>query len=510
MARTTTLLLTLGLGIGTMAQSFDRVFSLLNDAPFNPMHQSRLNDGGTLICGVDWSVYNFHIVRVSPTGNVLWAMQVPSTPGQELFDVMASGEFANGDVFVMVDASINFVPERVLLRLGSAGDLLWVMHLDYGDGLLGNYTTRASHVAETSIGDIIVNVSAENRSVLTKLTPAGSLLWSKSFTTSVDTTYNKHPSFDMQVMSDDGVLLCGKDRDWPYLLRTNANGDMVWGRTYNVVYNYSHFRAMEVLPNGDVLLSGMHDGNGALMRIGASGSIQWLKHFDLGGYYQSLEALGDGTYLMCSESTCKILRVDGDGNLLNAFACGTGDLSAGLFCLSGAGGYAHMAGQVVDNTSWTSYNYLARFDIDTPPPCLFQPLTVEVIDVPSVVGAMGMSILEQLVEPVTVTPLTWTIFPSEWTSDVFCGVAETVSAAETGSVSISPTLLPTGGAVNVALASPVSAQAEWFAMSGALAKSATFTGQQATLGTDGLVPGLYTLRLSVAGTPVSSARIALQ
>lgn len=510
MARTTTLLLAIGLGITSFAQSFDRVFSLVNNAPFNPMNQSRLNDGGTLICGVDWSVYNFHILRVSPTGDVLWSMQVPSTPGQELFDVMTSGQFANGDVFVMVSASINFIPERVLLRLSDTGDLVWVMHLDYGEGLLGNYTTRASHVAETSSGDIIVNVSAENRSVLTKLTPAGGLIWSKSFTTSVDTLYDKHPSFDMQVMSDDGVLLCGKDRDWPFLLRTDANGDMTWGRTYYAVTTYSHFRAMEVLPNGDMLFSGMHDGVGALMRIDASGSIQWLKHFNVGGYYQSLEPLGDGTFLMCSEGNGNVLRVDADGNLLTAFACGTNTFSAGLFCLSGAGGYAHMAGQVVDNNSWVSYNYLSHFDINSPPTCLFQPLEAEAFDVPSVVGATGVSLLEQMTEPVTVTPLEWTMFPADWTTGVFCGFAEAVTTVAPGSVSISPTLLSPGEAVNVSIAAPVTGQADWFAINGALAKTATFTGEQAKLPTDGLVPGLYTLRLSVAGSRVSSARIALQ
>ena len=511
MERTTTLLLTALLGIAASAQSLHRVFATENGTTLSPLNQCRLSDGGYLICGTDFPSYDFQLVRISASGDVLWGKQLPNNSGQEVFDVLAIGQFANGDIYLL--ASIygpNPYPDRVLLRLDGTGTPVWTRKMVYTPDVYADYIPRASRVAETNMGDILVNVAAENRAVLTKLTSTGTLLWSKSFSNTLDPLYDKHPSFDMHVNGDGSALICGKDRDWPYLVQTDANGDMLWGHTYYDVYNYSQMRDMEVLPNGDLLFAGMHDAGAAMMRMNSSGTILWLKHYSDNACFQTLRSLGDGTFMIGSDGYGNILHVDADGNVLSAFAGGTADYSTGLHCISGANGVVHLAGNVVDNMTWGAYNYIARFPIDSPPECLYTPVAITTTDDFAMVGSSGTSTMVQSAEPVTVTAVNWVFTSNAWVSDAFCGAANTVPTVGSANISVTPTLLVAGATVQVDLGENTSAMADWFAMNGALVKCVAFNGEQATLSTAGLVPGLYTLRLSADGGVLHAARIVVQ
>ena len=509
MARCTTLLLASLLCSALVAQSFDRAIQPVG-ASFGPMNQCRLSDGGYLMTGFDYDNNTFKMVRVGSSGAIVWGSQLSALQSPQVGQVTAMGELANGDLYMLVATYVQMFPTWNLLRMDGNGNVLWQQLMGYSSAVQGDYSFRSAHVIETSTGDLIVNIPSSNKPLLTKLSASGAPIWSKSFTSTEDSTYDKHPSFDVAPTDDGGVFMCGKDRDWPYVIRTDADGNVVWSQTFYQVSTYSHLRAMEVLPNGDLLFAGMHDPYGAMMRMSSTGTILWLKHF-LGSYYfNSMVSLGDGTFLLGEGDFGTLLHVDADGNLLSAFAPALMDYSPGLHCISGADGFAHLAGSLYVNNTSTVHNYVTRFNPDQPPACLFQPTTMSVVDFAGVAGTTGVSTMGGSDQPVTLTTLNWEFSPNAWTSEEVCSFHDAVPTIGHSTISVTPTLLAAGATVNVDLGDRTAAQAHWFSASGARVRSATITGNQGQLATAGLASGLYTLRLSADGEVLHTVRVVVQ
>ncbi|MBK6777307.1 MAG: hypothetical protein IPG74_16205 [Flavobacteriales bacterium] len=509
MARSTALIASSLLCISLLAQSMDRVVEPAGSG-LNHMLACHLSDGGYLMCGTDLNNGNFKLVRLSANGTPLWGKQMPtSVLGQGIYSISTMGQLANGDLYFMANVyGMGMWAARVLARLDADGNIVWLRGLDFGSVVGDDYWLRSARVMETATGELMVNVPATQNPVIAKLTAAGDAIWAKSVTSTEDTVYNKHPTFDMVPTDDGGVIVCGKARDWPYVMRMDGNGAVISSRTYYAVTDYTHLRAMELLSNGDLLLAGMNDGAGMMMRLASDGSIQWQKQFNTTGF-TGMEALGNDSFMLSTEYG-DIVRVDADGNVANAFNGYTDNTQAWLYCFSGADGYVHMAGSVYDNITWDQKNYITRVVPDAPPECVFVGLAVTTTDEPAVVGNTGVITMVASDEPMTVAPLYWQFDPTFWNSEVLCGFPESVGTVDGLPVVVTPTLLLSGEPLQVQCGEATMLMADWYAANGAWVNGIGIAGPNAVLSTTGFAAGLYTLRLSAGGTVVHSARVAVQ
>jgi hypothetical protein len=473
----------------------------------------RLSDGGYVLCGRNTSTAALDLLRLTPDGVVIWAQELQAPLGQGVYDVSGILQSANGDFCVLAstDASA-LIPEHLLARFDLNGIPIWMQKLTYATSVTIDAGNGSGDIEEMANGDLVVNVPSLNKPTLTRFTATGLPIWSTSFTTP-DTVYTSHPSFDIEETDDGGILMCGIDVSHPFVIRTDTAGDLVWSRTYYPVYNFCLPQCLKVLPDGDILIAGNHDNATMMMRMSATGTIQWLKHYSVAPgaqWFDSMERSDDGTFFICSRDGAVVQHVDTGGNVLSVYNTYDPTNWAQLTCVSGAGGYAHMAGVLWFSQGAFWKPYLTRLNMDSVFACVFDPTTSTITDIPSVVGATGVQTMFASNEPVTVTPLTWAVTPRAWTGQFFCADPDALPALATAAISVSPTLVTAGGSVNVGLSRQTTVKADWYAANGAWVKRTIITGPDAVLSTTGFSPGLYTLRLSEGGKVLHSARVAMQ
>ena len=123
----------------------------------------------------------------------------------------------------------------------------------------------------------------DNGIALYKLDNAGDTLWTKGYGCCSD------QSHDLLQTDDGGYLLVGKRAVAPvwdsllaYVIRTDANGNVLWDTNYfHAVGAFSAgFRRVLKRSNGNYLLLGSTDGNVKLMEIDDNGDIAWERQME--------------------------------------------------------------------------------------------------------------------------------------------------------------------------------------------------------------------------------------
>lgn len=492
----------------TTAQEFERTYSLENQS-IDITNASLLADGGYAFAAVSYMTSYFTITRTDPMGVPMWSKYITTQPFISVQSVSAIGQFTNGDLYVLVNGYDQTLDYRGLVRLSLEGTVLWAKKLQFNNANDPDYSYRAAKVIEQPSGDILVSIPATMDPVLAKLSSTGAPIWAKSITSTEDTLYDKHPTFDCEPTDDGGCVLCGKDRDWPFVMQVDANGNIVWNQTYYQVDLYSHLRNMEVLPNGDLLFAGMHDISAMMMRMSPSGTILWMKHYPAEYYFESMRSLGDGTFLLVNQGYGTMLHVNADGDVLSHFKANS-SMTPSLFSVSGANGMAHVAGGVYDGVNWTSSAYIARFAPDSPPGCMYTEATTAVVDVPSVANTSGTTTMVQQTEPMVVSELAVSLVALTLTDGALCGIAAGVEERPSSDVTFFPSVVSNGQPLNVDLGTFENAKFQWVAANGALAREQNLGASKGTLSTTGLAPGLYTLLTMNNGSRVHTARIVVE
>lgn len=490
------------------AQDFERAYTSDNQS-VDISNACLLGDGGYALAGLEYSGSSFIVSRTDQNGVPIWTRAFTPQMGFSLSTASAVGQFANGDIYVLANGYSSNTDTRFLLRFSSNGDQIWSKQLQFANLYDMDYTQRAAKVLEQTNGDILLSIPATMDPVIAKLNSSGAPLWAKSFTSTEDTLYDKHPTFDCEPTDDGGFVLCGKDRDWPFVMKVDANGNVVWNQTYYQVSTYSHLRNMEILPNGDLLFAGLHETNGMMMRMSPTGTILWMKDYPAEYYFESMRSLGDGTYIIGSAGYGSVAHVNADGDVLGYFTPAS-STSPGLFCFSGSNGKAHMAGYVYNTLNWFSGGYMTRFDPATPPACLYAPATLTSTDVPSVANTTGTTTMLEQIEPMVVTDMNLVFVGTSLADDALCGIAAGVEERPVTGVTVLPSLVASGQPLNVDLGPLQKAVFQWVAANGALVQQQTLNASKGALSTNGLAPGLYTLLATDNGALVHTARIVVE
>jgi len=177
-------------------------------------------------------------------------------------------------------------------------------------------------VQETSEGEVIAGGYTQfcgYHSFLVKTNIQGDTIFTKTHKYLGWDTW----TFSVKQCPDQGIVLCGRvltnDSLFTWVMKTDADGDSLWGKVYHSGYNESG-KALLCLPDtGFVILSTTSKPSTILRKLDHEGETVWEKRYDyLSG--KDFCRTSDNSYLICGDdiasSQIGVLKVNQEGDSL--------------------------------------------------------------------------------------------------------------------------------------------------------------------------------------------------
>ncbi len=197
------------------------------------------NDGGYIMAGlhqVSATDFDYLSVKLNSLGDTLWTKTYGGIGDEESYAMQQTAD--GGFIFAGIDSSSGLGSYNVyLVKTNSLGDTLWTK--SYG----GNQADFAQAVQQTADGGYIVagytsSFGAGNNDVyLLKTDANGNLTWSKTYG-----GVNGDYAFAVKQTNDGGYILSGITSSFGispygnindvYVLKTDAVGALTWSKTY--------------------------------------------------------------------------------------------------------------------------------------------------------------------------------------------------------------------------------------------------------------------------------------
>lgn len=263
-------------------------------------------DGGFIVSGFTESFGNgnrdVYLIRTDANGNMLWTKTFGGTLDEEGYSVRQT----NGGGFIVTGYTDSFggsFYQVYLVNTDANGNILWTS--TYGDG-------NGYSVQQTSDGGFIATGYTGNVVYLIRTDATGNQLWTKTF--GGPTWVNAEGNMVKQT-SDGGFIIVGYrdtvtvpnyiDHVDVYLIRTDANGNALWAKTFGGLGNEFGYSVEEVNDGGFVVAGrtwsfGFGGWDVYLFKTDANGSNLWSKTF--GGtsddFCYSAQQTSDGGYVL--------------------------------------------------------------------------------------------------------------------------------------------------------------------------------------------------------------------
>jgi len=292
----------------------------------------RTSDGGYIVAGYTSSFgaggYDAFLVKTDANGNIIWAktyggasddgaLSVQQTSDGGYIVTGGTGPFGNVDAF--------------LIKTDAFGNIQWAK--TYG----GTNIDAVSSFQQTSDGGYIVagwtsSFGAGNFDIfLIKTDASGNIIWAKTYGETDDDWASS-----VQQTSDGGYIVAGVTLSFGaggdiFLIKTDANGNLQWAKTYGGTFQ-DGASSVQQTSDGGYIVAGYTVSFGAgesdifLIKTDASGNIIWAKTY--GGTFQdgasSVQQTSDGGYIVAGytvsfgagESDIFLIKTDASGNII--------------------------------------------------------------------------------------------------------------------------------------------------------------------------------------------------
>ncbi|MBU0507839.1 T9SS type A sorting domain-containing protein [bacterium] len=281
-----------------------------------------MDDGGCILVAErqEWRnnryTYDFWLIRMSASGDSLWSRSIGGDPQEYPYGLRRTNDGGYVIVGAMYphDGSGNW--DMLLTKVSASGDSLWSRR--YG----GIRTEMGYSVQQTAEGGYIIagNTESFGHGVpgvpdfwMVKTNANGDSLWSRTY----GGDYSDE-CIGVEQTVDGGYVLAGTTASFGvatpgylnfYLVRTNAYGDTLWTKTYGGE-GTDRCESFFLLPDGGCLLGGITLSYGAgngdmwLVRTDANGNMVWNRTFggmDWDKCY-SVAPTADGGYILGGET----------------------------------------------------------------------------------------------------------------------------------------------------------------------------------------------------------------
>ncbi|MCK4306701.1 hypothetical protein KAW50_00580, partial [candidate division WOR-3 bacterium] len=292
-------------------------------------------DGGFIIAGGIWSFgagkSDVYLIRTDADGDTLWT----KTYGETDIDRGNSVQECAGGGFIIAGGTESFGTGKsdvYLIRTNADGDTMWTK--TYG----GAYTDCGYSIQECAdSGFIIVGYTysfgaGESDVYLIRTNADGAPLWIKTYG-GTDRDYGR----SVQECTDGGFIITGRTGSFGagsadvYLIRTNADGDTLWTKTYGGNHMDEGCSVQECTEGGFIIAGRTYSfGAGSndvyLIRTDTDGDTLWTKTYggtsdDCGS---SVQECAEGGFVIAGEthsygagsSDIYLIRTNADGDTL--------------------------------------------------------------------------------------------------------------------------------------------------------------------------------------------------
>jgi len=216
----------------------------------------RTQDGGFIVAGrTSGSGHDVWVMKLLANGEVEWQKSYGGGLSEE---ARAVAQTADGGYIVAgtTDASGNTVPDALVLKLNSAGGVVWQKR--YGE----SGAESASWVEPLPDGSCILGGMYDPQDALVvKLAPDGNIIWCR-----VIRPLSYGGARTVRATPDGGCIMAGPEA----LLRLNAYGDVAWQRVYEDFWAF----AAQPTADGGFIFAGEYNNDHAAFKTDAWGSIE--------------------------------------------------------------------------------------------------------------------------------------------------------------------------------------------------------------------------------------------
>jgi len=242
----------------------------------------------------------------------------------------------------------------LLIKTNAYGDRIWVK--TYG----GTYWDYAHSVQQTSGGGYIVagytlSFGAGGYDILLiKMDEYGNVEWAKTYGGTGDNW-----AFSVQQTTGGGYIVAGYTNSFGagyddiFLIKTDANGNIQWAKTYGGI-DWDYAFSVQQTSDGGYIVAGTTWSFGAgdwdilLIKTDANGNVEWAKTYGGTGadWAYSVQQTSDGGYIVAGYTTSfgaggdiLLIKTDANGNVEWAKTYGgtSGDYASSVQQTSGGG-----------------------------------------------------------------------------------------------------------------------------------------------------------------------------
>jgi len=291
------------------------------------------SDGGYIVAGYTNSFgagnSDFFLIKVNSSGNIIWV----KTYGGINDDYASSVQQTLDGGYIVAGSTTSFGAgdrDFLLIKTDANGNIIWAK--TYG----GTDWDRGSSVQQTSDGGYILagltwSFGASGGDIfLVKTDANGNVQWAKTYGGS-----GWDQPYSVQQTSDGGYILTGEttsfgagDRDF-FLIKTDANGNVQWAKIYGGT-NWDQAFSVQQTSDGGYIVAGGTWSFGAggydflLIKTDANGNVQWAKTYGTANndIAWSVQQTSDGGYIVAGDSPLGmglwdifLIKTDANGNI---------------------------------------------------------------------------------------------------------------------------------------------------------------------------------------------------
>jgi hypothetical protein len=292
------------------------------------------SDGGYVVAGWTWSfgagASDIFLIKTDASGNIQWAKTYGVTDDDLAYSVQQTSDGG----YIVAGRTWSFGTDDwdiFLIKTDANGNVQWAK--TYG----GTDYDWAYFVQQTSDDGYIVAGGTRSFGVdsvdifLIKTDANGNVMWAKTYGITDDDL-----AYSVQQTSDGGYIVAGWTisfgaGSWNiFLIKTDANGNIIWAKTYGGISGYGAFSVQQT-SDGGYIVAGLTASFGAgwedifLIKTDANGNVQWAKTYggiDLDWAY-SVQQTSDGGYILAGRtvsfgaggSDIFLIKTDANGNI---------------------------------------------------------------------------------------------------------------------------------------------------------------------------------------------------
>jgi len=226
--------------------------------------------------------FDYYTIKYDPNGNVIWAK--PYDGGSDDYGYSVATD-SNNNVIVTGMTTYSGNGDWYTIKYDPNGNVIWANRYNHGYGVDIAYA-----VTTDSNNNIIVTgtvyTAAGNLDYYTiKYGPSGNLIWGKSYDSTYGHDYGRGVTTDLQ----NNIIVTGYgnstvNTDY-YTIKYDSNGNFLWVKRYDGGYGNDYGRGVVSDSSNNIIVTGYILNNASnydyyIIKYDANGNLVWAKTYD--------------------------------------------------------------------------------------------------------------------------------------------------------------------------------------------------------------------------------------